>query len=106
MKNRYEGLFVLNIKGSEDTAKDVIDRIEGEFKKDGAKIEQVQKLARKQFSYVAGKLDGGYYVNFIFQAEPGVIEKLRTRFKLDEEVHLQHYQKLGAKKAAPAEAAA
>ncbi len=99
MKNRYEGLFVLNVKGNEEGAKEVIERLEGEFKKDGAKIEQVQKMDRRQFTYVAGDLDSGYYVNFIFSAEPNVIEKLRARFTLDEDVYRQHYQKLRAKSA-------
>src|ERR1700749_1043664 len=96
--NRYEGLLVLNIRGNEDGAKEVIERLEGEFKKDGATVEQVQKMDRRQFSYAAGELDGGYYVNFIFNAAPTAIEKLRARFTLDEEVYRQHYQKLAAKK--------
>jgi small subunit ribosomal protein S6 len=98
MKNRYEGLLVLNIKGTEEGAKEVIERLEGDFKKEGARVEQVQKMDRRPFSYVAGPLDSGYFVNFIFQAEPHVISKLRARFSLDEEVYRQHYQKLSAKK--------
>lgn len=99
MKNRYEGLLVLNIKGNEDGAKEVIERLEGDFKKEGARVESVQKMDRRQFTYVAGPLESGYFVNFIFSAEPTVIDKLRTRFKLDEQVYRQHYQKLAAKKA-------
>jgi ribosomal protein S6 len=101
-KNRYEGLLVLNVKGNEEGAKDVIDRLEGEFKKEGATVEQVQKMDRRQFSYAAGPLDSGYFVNFIFDAAPTAIEKLRARFTLDEDVYRQHYQKLTAKKAAKA----
>lgn len=99
MKNRYEGLLVLNVKGNEEGAKEVIERLEGEFKKEGAKIEQVQKMDRRQFTYVAGPLESGYYVNFIFSAEPTAIDKLRARFQLDEDVYRQHYQKLRAQKA-------
>lgn len=105
MKNRYEGLLVLNIKGTEEGAKEVIERLEGEFKKEGARVEQVQKMDRKAFSYTAGPLDSGYFVNFVFQAEPKTIDKLRARFKLDEEVYRQHYQKLAPKKAEAATAA-
>ena len=93
-KNRYEGLLVLNVKGNEDGAKEVIERLEGEFKKDGATVEQVQKMDRRQFSYVAGELESGYFVNFIFNGEPTVIEKLRARLTLDQDVYRQHYQKL------------
>ena len=98
-KNRYEGLLVLNVKGNEDGAKELIDRLEGEFKKEGAQVEQVQKMDRRQFTYVAGPLDSGYYVNFIFSAEPTAIDKLRARFQLDSDVYRQHYQRLRAKKA-------
>ena len=94
MKNRYEGLLVLNVKGSEETAKEMIERIEGEFKKEGAQIEQVQKIERRNFSYVAGPLDSGYYVNFIFQGEPAILERLRAKFKLDGDVYRQQYLKL------------
>ena len=97
MKNRYEGLLVLNVKGNEEGAKEVIERLEGEFKKEGAKIEQVQKMDRRQFSYVAGSMDAGHYVNFVFEADPQLITKLRSKFKLDAEVYRQHYQRLGEK---------
>jgi len=105
-KNRYEGLLILNVKGNDEGAKELIERLEGEFKKDGATVEQVQKMDRRQFTYTAGPLDSGYYVNFIFNAPPATLEKLRARFTLDEDVYRQHYQKLGARKAEKAEKAA
>ena len=100
MKNRYEGLLVLDTQGKEDTVKDVIDRLEKDFKKEGADVEQIQKMEKREFSYAAGALTGGYFVNFVFNAEPTVIDKLRAKFKLDPEVYRQNYQKLAAKKAA------
>lgn len=102
MKNRYEGLFVLQVKGNEDGVKEIIERLEGEFKSEGAQIEQVQKMDRRQFSYAAGELDSGHFVNFIFAAEPQLIDRLRARFKLDGDVYRQHYQKLRPKKVAKA----
>ena len=73
MKNRYEALLVLDTQGRDDTVKDIVDRLEAEFQKEGAEIEQVQKMDRRQFSYVAGNLDAGYYVNFVFHADPQLI---------------------------------
>jgi|ERR1043166_830174 ribosomal protein S6 len=98
MKNRYEGLLVLNAQGTEDTIRDIIERLESEFKKEGAQIEQVQKMDKRQFAYAAGELDAGYYVNFVFQAEPQLITKLRAKFKLDQEVYRQEYIRLPEKK--------
>ena len=102
MKNRYEALLVLNAQGKEDAIKDIVDRLESEFQKEGAEIEQVQKMDKRQFSYVAGKLDAGHYVNFVFHADPQLISKLRSKFKLDPEVYRQHYQRLQEKKERPA----
>ena len=98
MKNRYEALLVLNTQGTEDSVKEIVDRLESEFEKDGARIEQVQKMDRRQFSYVAGPLEAGHYVNFVFEADPQLITKLRSKFKLDPEIYRQHYQKLGERR--------
>ena len=97
MKNRYEALIVLNAQGKEDSVHDIVDRLESEFKKEGAEVEQVQKMDKRPFSYSAGALDAGYYVNFVFQGEPDLVNKLRSKFKLDPEVYRQHYQRLRAK---------
>jgi ribosomal protein S6 len=97
MKNRYEALIVLNTQGKEDNAHDIVERLESEFKKEGAEIEQVQKMDKREFSYAAGSLDSGFYVNFVFHADPQLITKLRSKFKLDPEVYRQHYQRLAEK---------
>src|SRR5205814_9323347 len=97
-KNRYEALLVLHTQGRDDNVHDIVERLEGEFRKEGAEIEQVQKMDKRQFSYVAGELDAGFFVNFIFHADPQLITKLREKFKLDPEVYRQHYQRLREKK--------
>ncbi len=102
MNHRYEALLVLNAQGKEDTLREIIDRLESDFQKEGAEVEQVQKMDKRQFSYMAGPLDSGYYVNFIFSADPELIEKLRVKFKLDPEVYRQNYQRLPEKKEKPA----
>lgn len=101
MKNRYEALLILDTKGKEDGAKDIIERLEKAFTKEGADIEQVQRLDRRQFTYSSGDLDHGYYVNFIFKAEAEVIDTLKAKFRLDEDVYRQHYIRLKNKLAAP-----
>ncbi|HEY6227530.1 MAG TPA: 30S ribosomal protein S6 [Verrucomicrobiae bacterium] len=102
MNHRYEALLVLNAQGKEDTIREIIERLESEFQKEGAQIEQVQKMDKRQFSYAAGPLDSGYYVNFIFSADPESIEKVRAKFKLDPEVYRQSYQRLPEKREKPA----
>ena len=102
MRNRYEALLVLNTEGRDEGVKEIVERLESDFEREGAKVEQVQKMDRRQFSYAAGALESGYFVNFVFEAEPQLITRLRSKFKLDPEIYRQHYQRLKAKKA-PAE---
>ncbi len=101
MKRRYEALLVLNAQGKEDSVREIIERLQSDFQKEGAEVEQVQKMDRHHFSYMAGPLDSGYYVNFIFNADPGLVAKLRTKFKLDPEIYRQNYQRLREKKEKP-----
>ncbi len=106
MKNRYEGLLILNVKGGEDGAKEVIERLEAGFKAEGATVEQVQKMGNRQLSYQAGDEGSGYYVNFIFHSAPSAVAKLQAKLKLDEHVYRQYFLRLGAAKPARAPKAA
>jgi small subunit ribosomal protein S6 len=103
--NRYEVCLALNTRGKEETVKDTIERLEKVLKTEGAAIEQVQRLEKRELAYETDHLKSAYFVNFIFEAAPATIEKLRNKLKLDAEVLLQNYLKLPAKKT-PAAAAA
>jgi len=100
MKYRYEGLLILNVKGKEDSAQKIIERLEKDFITEGAEVESVQKMDQRHLSYVAGKLDSGYYVNFVFSAEPAALDRLKAKFKLDDDVYRQQYVRLNSKKKA------
>jgi ribosomal protein S6 len=98
MNRHYEALLVLNTQAKEDNVKEMIERLESEFEKEGAHVEQVQKMDKRHFSYMAGALDSGYFVNFILNADPQSIVRLRSKFKLDPDVYRQHYQRLEEKR--------
>ena len=98
MNRHYEALLVLNTQAKEDNVKEMIERLESEFKKEGAHVEQVQKMDKRHFSYMAGALDSGFFVNFILNTDPQSIVRLRSKFKLDPDVYRQHYQRLEEKK--------
>jgi ribosomal protein S6 len=84
---RYEGLFILETAGKEEGIKDTIDKISSEITAAGGKVETVQKMDKKNFSRVADKKHtAGFYVNIIFESEPNVVEQLKNRFSLNEEV--------------------
>lgn len=98
--------MALNTQGKEEGAQEMITRLEKEFQKAGAAVEQVQRFEKRPFAYPTRKADAGYYVNFVFEADPSVIETLKSKFKLDPDIYLQHYQVLSSEnaEAKPAEA--
>jgi ribosomal protein S6 len=95
MNRKYEGLIVLNTKGTETSIDDLVSSVSKELEEEGAKLDEIKQLGRKTFAYNARKLDGGHYVNYIFEADGDVIDKIKTRLKLNTAVHLQHFQRLG-----------
>jgi len=97
---RYEALLALDTRGKEDTAKETIERLEQVLAAEGARIEQVQRLEKRELAYESRHTKTAYYVNFIFEAEPATIDKIRQKLKLDSDVMLQNYLQLPEKKPA------
>ncbi len=84
---RYEGLFILDTAGKEETIKDTIDKISNEITALGGKVETVQKMDKKPFARVANKRhSAGFYVNIIFESEPPLLEQLKHRLAMNNEV--------------------
>jgi len=97
---RYEGLFILETAGKEEGIKDAVDKITGEIASLGGKVETVQKMDKKNYSRVADKKhSAGFYVNIIFEAQPTLIDQLRRRFAMNEEVFRVLFSKAPAPKA-------
>src|ERR1700690_2840617 len=84
---RYEGLFILNTAGKEESVKEALDKISAEIEAAGGKVETVQKMNKKSFARVADKKHiAGFYANVIFTGPSAIIAQLRTKFALNEEV--------------------
>ena len=94
MNRKYESLIVLNTKGKEDSVDELVSEVAKEMEAEGAKLDEIQQLGMRKFAYNARHLDGGHYVNYIFEAEPDQIRSIQTKLKLNKIVHLQHYQRL------------
>ncbi|HEY5704778.1 MAG TPA: 30S ribosomal protein S6 [Terrimicrobiaceae bacterium] len=105
MKKRYEALLALSTRGKEESVKEIIERLEKTFTAEGAEIEQIQRFEKRELAYELKHLSSAYFVNFIFEVEPHLIERLRAKLKLDQDVALQNYLQMPPKKKT-AEAAA
>jgi small subunit ribosomal protein S6 len=84
---RYEGLFILETAAKEEGIKDAIDKISAEITTLGGKVETVQKMDKKNYSRVADKKHtAGFYVNIIFEGQPTLLDQLKHRFALNEDI--------------------
>jgi small subunit ribosomal protein S6 len=87
----YDGLYILNIQGKEEGLKESIDSIEKEIGSLGGKVNGTQKMDKRKFERVAGKLDSGFYVNVQFTLAPEKTETLRQKLSLNPLIYRQFY---------------
>lgn len=91
MSRKYEGMIVIDTRGSEGSVQDLVLAVSKEMEAEGAKLESVEDLGRKQFAYNARKLAAGQYVNVAFEACPEALKKINAKLALNEAVYMQRY---------------
>jgi small subunit ribosomal protein S6 len=91
MSRKYQGLIVLNTKSLEGTVDELVASVSKELEAEGAKLDKVAQLGRREFAYESRHLESGHYVNYTFQGAPDVITKIQNRLRLNSHVHLQHF---------------
>lgn len=92
MSRNYEGLIVLNTKGIDGSIDDLVSTIGKKIEAEGGKLEEVTQMGRRKFAYVSKHIEGGYYVNYQFSAEPDAIKRIDSKLKGNPQIHLQYYQ--------------
>ena len=103
--NRYEGLFILNTAGKDENVPELIEAVKKELEAAGAVVKAIQKMERKALARPIRKITAGYYVNYVFEAESGVIAALRPKLALNEDVLRVQFLAVKEPKAAAAPAA-
>jgi small subunit ribosomal protein S6 len=83
----YEGCFILSNAGKETEVKDLIDLIEKQIRDSGGKALKIQRMDKRPFARITGKIDNGYYVNYVFEMEPEKLNAFRDKFKLNEGIY-------------------
>jgi small subunit ribosomal protein S6 len=94
MSRNYQGLIVLNTKAHEGSIDELVTSISKEFETEGAKLKKITQIGRRQFAYNSRHLESGHYVNYEFEGAPDTIRRLGQRLSLNEQVHLQHFQRI------------
>lgn len=93
MSRKYEGIVVLNTKGTEGGVEELVSVVSKEMTAEGASISETLDMGRRKFAYNSDHLESGHYINFAFTAEPCALEKIQGRLRLNNQVHLQYFQR-------------
>ncbi len=94
MSRKYQGLIVFNTKSIEGTVDELVAATSKELEADGAKVENISQLGRRQFAYPSRHLESGHYVQYDFEGSPEIISKIQDRLRLNGQVHLQHFSRI------------
>ncbi len=94
MSRKYQGLIILNTKAHEGSIDELVTSISKEIEAEGAKLEHITQLGRRNFAYTSNHLEAGHYVNYEFKGAPDTIKRIQSRLRLNDHVHLQHYQRV------------
>ena len=84
---QYEGLFILDTQDSAEGVDAIIKALSELIDSSGGKVLNEQKMDRRSFARVANKKNsGGFYVNLVFEMEPGGLEEFRAALRKRPEV--------------------
>ncbi len=60
MKRKYEGVIILNTIGKEESIDKMVSRVGETIESEGGKLQQIDRLGRKDFAYPSNKIQGGF----------------------------------------------
>ena len=84
---QYEGLFILDTQDSAEGVDAIIKALGELIDSSGGKVLNEQKMDRRSFARGANKKNsGGFYVNLVFEMEPGGLEEFRAALRKRPEV--------------------
>ncbi len=95
MSRKYEGLVVLDTKGKEGSIEDFVSEVGKVLEANGATLDEVKQIGRKDFAYNARQIEGGVYVNYFFNASPEAVAEIKTALDLVKGIYMHQYRRIG-----------
>jgi small subunit ribosomal protein S6 len=95
MSRKYEGLVVLDTKGKEGSIEEFVSEVGKVLEANGATLDEVKQIGRKDFAYNARQIEGGVYVNYFFNASPEAVAEIKTALDLVKGIYMHQYRRIG-----------
>ena len=86
LMNKYEVLYILDGKLSEEAVETQVEKYKTLVTSSGGTIEKADKWGMKKFAYPIEKKSEGYYILMNFSAKPGFPAEMERQMKISDEV--------------------
>lgn len=73
---------------------ELVTAVSKDIESEGAKVEKIDNMGRKEFAHSPRKIDGAHYVSYILTGEPGCITKIRAKLSLNDSVYLSQFNRV------------
>ncbi len=84
--NKYEAVFILDIKKIEDDGTAYTKELSELIVELGGKVVESVNMGRKTFAREIKRQKAGQYWNYIFEVAPDKVEEIRNKYRLDPRV--------------------
>ncbi|MCP3968071.1 MAG: 30S ribosomal protein S6 [Lentisphaerae bacterium] len=84
--NKYEAIFILDIRKVDDEGKTFTSELTEMIKEWSGEMVEAVSLGRSQFAYEIKKRKAGIYWNYVFTADSEKVMAIKNKFRLDERV--------------------
>ncbi len=82
----YEVMCILDADLDKETTEKVIEKVENLIKKNGGKVEKVDKWGRRKLAYLIDGHKDGFYTVIVFKGENKTVAELDRVLKLTGEI--------------------
>ncbi len=94
MSRKYEGLIVLTTKSQEGSMDELVTKITKDIESEGAKVEKIDNMGRKDFAYTPRKINGAHYVSYTISAAGDAIARIKAKLALNDSVYLNQFNRV------------
>ncbi|MDE0835978.1 MAG: 30S ribosomal protein S6 [Akkermansiaceae bacterium] len=73
---------------------DLVTAISKDIESEGAKVEKIDNMGRKDFAHAPRKIEGAHYVTYTLSGEPECISRIRAKLSLNNSVYLNQFNRV------------
>lgn len=85
MRN-YEAMFIFHPELPDEKLEQSVQAVEKILKDNAEGDLKTENLGKKTLAYPIRKMNEGYYVNYLFEAQAAAIDKIRSELKHSEDI--------------------